>query len=204
MEESDLRTANHQRLIIFAELTDTVYICIVKRSPDCCRDSFFYLLVVVLFIMNVEKRVKELVEEKIADRPDLFLVDVKMHVNGKLAILVDGDNGVAITDCVAISRHVGYHLEEENTIEQAYNLEVSSPGIDTPLQSLRQYNKNIGRSVSIKLADGSKREGRLLSADEAAITLEEKIKEKGKKVQLVENSIPFDQIEETKVLISFK
>jgi len=154
--------------------------------------------------MNVEKRVKELVEEKIADRPDLFLVDVKMHVNGKLSILVDGDNGVAIADCVAISRHVGYHLEEENTIEQAYNLEVSSPGIDTPLQSLRQYNKNIGRSVSIKLNDGSKREGKLLSADESAIVIEEQIKEKGKKAQIVENSIPLDQISETKVLISFK
>lgn len=154
--------------------------------------------------MNVEKRVRELVEEKIADRPDLFLVDVKMHVNGKLAILVDGDHGVAIADCVAISRHVGYHLEEENTIEQAYNLEVSSPGIDTPLQSLRQYNKNIGRSVTIKLNDGSKREGKLLSADESAIEIEEKIKEKGKKVQLAENSIPLDQILETKVLISFK
>lgn len=154
--------------------------------------------------MNVEKRVRELVEEKIADRPDLFLVDVKMHVNGKLAILIDGDHGVAIADCVAISRHVGYHLEEENTIEQAYNLEVSSPGLDTPLQSVRQYNKNIGRSVSIKLSDGSKREGKLLSADESAIVIEEKVKEKGKKAQLVENSIPLDQISETKVLISFK
>ncbi|HEY0670298.1 MAG TPA: ribosome assembly cofactor RimP [Sphingobacteriaceae bacterium] len=154
--------------------------------------------------MNVEKRVRELVEEKIADRPDLFLVDVKMHVNGKLAILVDGDHGVAIADCVAISRHVGYHLEEENTIEQAYNLEVSSPGLDTPLQSVRQYNKNIGRSVSIKLTDGSKREGKLLSADESAIIIEEKVKEKGKKAQSVENSIPLDQISETKVLISFK
>lgn len=154
--------------------------------------------------MKIEQRVKELVEEKIADRPDLFLVDVKMHVNGKLAILVDGDHGVAIADCVAISRHVGYHLEEENIIEQAYNLEVSSPGLDTPLQSVRQYNKNIGRSVSIKLNDGSKREGKLLSADESAIVIEEKIKEKGKKVQLVENSISFDQISETKVLISFK
>ena len=154
--------------------------------------------------MKIEQRVKELVEEKIADRPDLFLVDVKMHVNGKLAILVDGDNGVAITDCVAISRHVGFHLEEENTIEQAYNLEVSSPGIDTPLVSVRQYNKNVGRSVSIKLKDGGKREGRLIQTSEDAIIIEEKIKEKGKKIQLIENSIPLDQISETKVLISFK
>src|SRR6202012_3796184 len=114
-------------------------------------------------IMNIEKRVKELVEEKIADKPNLFLVDVKMHSNGKLMILVDGDQGIGIDDCVAISRHVGFHLEEENVIDTAYNLEVSSPGIDLPLTSPRQYLKNVGRDLAIKMRDGSKREGRLSS-----------------------------------------
>ena len=154
--------------------------------------------------MNIEKRVKELVEEKIADRPDLFLVDVKMHSNGKLIILVDGDKGIGISDCVAISRHVGFHLEEENTIETAYNLEVSSPGIDTPLTLLRQYAKNINRDLAIKMADGTKREGRLSSLTEDAIVIEEKIKEKGKKAEVIESVIPINQITETKVLISFK
>ena len=154
--------------------------------------------------MNIEKRVKELVEEKIADRPDLFLVDVKMHSNGKLIILVDGDKGIGISDCVAISRHVGFHLEEENTIETAYNLEVSSPGIDTPLTLLRQYAKNINRDLAIKMADGTKREGKLSSLTEDAIVIEEKIKEKGKKAEVIESVIPINQITETKVLISFK
>ncbi|GAA4784057.1 ribosome assembly cofactor RimP [Olivibacter ginsenosidimutans] len=154
--------------------------------------------------MNTEKRVAELVEEKIADRPDLFLVDVTMHSNGKLMILVDGDQGVSIQDCAAISRHVGYHLEEEDVIINAYNLEVSSPGIDTPLKLLRQYRKNIGRSVSLKITDGSKREGKLIAVGETSIIIEEKIKEKGKKAIQQENTIPLDQILETKVLISFK
>ena len=154
--------------------------------------------------MNIEKRVIELVEEKIADRPDLFLVEVRMHGNRILSILVDGDNGIAITDCVAISRHVGFYLEEENVIEQAYNLEVSSPGLDTPLRSLRQYRKNINRSLSIKLKDGSRREGRLVSADEKQIDIEEIRKEKGKKAVTVQSPIPFDDIAETKVLVSFK
>jgi ribosome maturation factor RimP len=154
--------------------------------------------------MNIEKRVKELVEEKIADKPNLFLVDVKFHSNGKLMVLVDGDNGIGIDDCVAISRHVGFHLEEENVIETAYNLEVSSPGIDTPLTSLRQYAKNIGRSLAIKMADGAKREGKLTGITEDAIVIEEKIKEKGKKAETVESVIPIDKITETKVLISFK
>ncbi len=154
--------------------------------------------------MSIEKRVIELVEEKIADRPDLFLVEVRMQGSGILSILIDGDNGVAITDCVAVSRHVGFHLEEENTIEQAYNLEVSSPGLDTALKSLRQYQKNINRSLSINMSDGSKREGKLISADDSGIVIEESIKEKGKKAALVQNAIPFGHITETKVLVSFK
>jgi len=154
--------------------------------------------------MDIEKRVKELVEEKIADRPDLFLVDAKLHTNGKLIIHVDGDQGISIQDCAAISRHVGFHLEEENAIATAYNLEVSSPGIDAPLTLLRQYQKNIGRSVSLSMTNGSKKEGTLLEATESHLVINETIKEKGKKAVQVQNTYPLNEIKETKVLISFK
>ena len=154
--------------------------------------------------MQVEKRVIELVEEKISDRPELFLVEVKMLPNQKLIIHVDGDEGISIQDCAAISRHVGFHLEEENTIEKAYNLEVSSPGVGEPLKLKRQYQKNVGRDLSVKLAGGEIKEGELLAVDEKSITIAAKVKEKGKKAQLVETSIDFDNIIETKVLISFK
>jgi len=154
--------------------------------------------------MNIEKKVKALVEEKIADKPNLFIVDIKMHSNGKLVILVDGDNGIGIDDVAGISRYVGFKLEEENVIETAYNLEVSSPGLDAPLRSIRQYLKNIGRNLAIKMADGTKREGKLSSITEDAIVIEEKVKEKGKRAEVIEAVIPVDQITETKVLISFK
>jgi ribosome maturation factor RimP len=154
--------------------------------------------------MNIEKRVRGLVEEKIADRPNLFIVEIKMLPNGKLMILMDGDNGIGIDDCAAISRHVGFHIEEENLIDSAYTLEVSSPGLDAPLTSIRQYFKNIGRNLAIKMADGGKREGRLSSVTEDAIVIEEKIKEKGKKADEIESAIPINQITEIKVLISFK
>lgn len=154
--------------------------------------------------MQVEQRVKELVEEKIADREDLFIVSIKMQKNGVLSILIDGDKGVPIEDCAQISRHVGFHLEEENIIDTAYRLEVSSPGIDFPLQLLRQYTKNIGRNVRITTTEGAKREGKLIDASDLQIVIEEKVKEKGKKMVEVTNMIPFDEIKETKVLISFK
>jgi len=156
--------------------------------------------------MKVEKRVEELVAEKIAEiaRPDLLLVDVKLHANGKLIILVDGDKGIGIAECAQISRYVGFKLEEENVIETAYNLEVSSPGLDFPLSSARQYAKNVGRQLALKMADGTKKEVLLTGMGEDTIIVEEKIKEKGKKAQLVESVLPINTITETKVLISFK
>jgi ribosome maturation factor RimP len=154
--------------------------------------------------MQIEKRVIELIEEKISDRPELFLVEVRMLPNNKLIIHVDGDEGINIQDCAAISRHVGFHLEEENTIDKAYNLEVSSPGVGEPLKLKRQYDKNVGREVGIKLSNGEIKEGKLLSVTDQGILIEAKVKEKGKKVQLVETSIDFNDITETKVLISFK
>ncbi|OYD47665.1 ribosome assembly cofactor RimP [Sphingobacterium cellulitidis] len=154
--------------------------------------------------MQIENRVIELVEEKIADRPDLFIVSVRFLKNGVLEILLDGDNGIAIEDCVQVSRHVGFHLEEENVIDKAYRLEVSSPGIDSPLLLKRQFEKNIGRSIQMKMLDGTKKVGELLSITDDSISIEEKVKEKGKKAVLVQADIPLDQIKETKVLISFK
>jgi ribosome maturation factor RimP len=155
---------------------------------------------------KIEKRVAMLVEEKIADRRDLFLVEIKMLPSRKLMILVDGDAGIGIADCAAISRFVGFKLEEEEVIDEAYNLEVSSPGIDSPLILQRQYTKNIGRNLGIKMLDGTKREGILKSIDNDNIIIEEKVKAagKGKKVEVLENTIPLSDVAETKVLISFK
>jgi len=154
-------------------------------------------------MQHIEKRVIELITEKIADREDLFIVSVKMRPNKILEILLDGDNGVNIDDCAQVSRHVGFHLEEENVIDDAYRLEVSSPGIDANFVNIRQYQKNIGRTVQIKLNDNTKVEGTLLAVDEMKINVLQKIKEKGKKAQEVEKELPFDQIKATKVVISF-
>ena len=160
------------------------------------------------FGMDVVQRTTELVNEKIADRPDLFLVDVKMRAGNKLMIQVDGDKGITIEDCAAISRHVGFHLEEEDVVDSAYNLEVSSPGVGEPLLLTRQYIKNIGRNLSVKLADGSMVEGQLLTVNDEDIVLEVAQKPAGKpkskKTEKVEMTFPLKEITETKILISFK
>lgn len=154
--------------------------------------------------MQVEERVKKLVEEKIADKKDLFLVDVRMLPNNKLIIEVDGDEGISIQECVEISRYVGFQLEEENAIEVAYNLEVSSPGVGEPLKLERQYIKNIGRNLAIKVKDGLKKEGKLLEVKPTALLIEETIKQKGKKATIANTEINLNEIAETTVLVSFK
>lgn len=154
--------------------------------------------------MSIEQRVKELAEEKIADRPDLFVVSVKVVNNKKVILLLDGDNGVGIDDCAMVSRHIGFHLEEEDLIKTAYNLEVSSPGLDTPLVLDRQFEKNVGRNLIIKKADGTKIEGTLLALKEDGLLMQYQIKEKGKKAEQIESVIEKNNIAEAKVSISFK
>ncbi|UII21919.1 ribosome maturation factor RimP [Fulvivirga ligni] len=83
-----------------------------------------------------------------------------------------------------------------------YRLEVSSPGVDHPLNSLRQYKNNIGRSVKITLQDKDV-VGVLKAADEEKILLDEEVK-KGKKKEYKEVEIPFGDIKKTIVQISFK
>ena len=154
--------------------------------------------------MNLEKRVMELVEEKLTDRPDLFIVSIKIVNQANVIVLLDGDNGLGIHDCAMVSRHVGFHLEEENAITDAYTLEVSSPGLDTPLVLDRQFQKNIERTLAVKLTSGEKVEGVLKSATDAEIVLNINIKEKGKKIRNEDKIIVKSDIAEALVQVSFK
>jgi ribosome maturation factor RimP len=92
-------------------------------------------------------------------------------------------------------------LEEENP-NGDFSLEVSSPGLDEPLKLHRQYLKNVGRFVEIIDKEGVKKEGKLISATETEVVLEE-IKGKGKKQEVVTHTTPFEQIKSTKIQIKF-
>lgn len=150
--------------------------------------------------MDSIQRITELIEEKIAGT-DLFIVEVRLQAN-RLRVFLDGDNGVSIEACAAVSRHLGHAIEEEGLIDHAYTLEVSSPGLDMPLKLKRQFIKNTGRALDVKMQDGTRRTGRLLKAAEEGIVLEEKKKDERKKTVLVESEIPFSEIAEAKVTIN--
>jgi ribosome maturation factor RimP len=155
--------------------------------------------------MITKEQVTALVEEKIAGT-DLFIVEVNVKPGNKIEVFVDRDSGLALEDCLKVSRHIEGNLDRE---VEDYALDVSSPGVGRPLKLKRQYFKNIGRNVEIKLTDGSKIEGTLNAADDEKIIVHTRTKEevegkKGKKWVERDNEVPFDTISETKITISFK
>jgi ribosome maturation factor RimP len=156
--------------------------------------------------MDVKKYIEDLVEGYLADKPDLFLVDVVVsgsNKKNKVLVLIDGDNGVSIDQCALLSRKLSAELEEKDIMVGAYRLEVSSPGVEFPLKFKRQYPKHIGRKVKVNLQDGSEKTGKLLELGDEAIKLEEEIKE-GKKARWQEVEIKHDDIKNMIVLVSFK
>jgi ribosome maturation factor RimP len=134
-------------------------------------------------------------------------VDIHLVEKGtkpQLKVLIDADQGVSIENCALVSRLVGEEIEAKGLLPDAYILEVSSPGVDYPLDSKRQYTKNIGRNLKVTNLDGKEIEGRLLEVGSSEIKLLVKIKEKGKKAQEQEINVPFEQIKKSIVLVSFK
>lgn len=72
--------------------------------------------------------------------------------HGTLRVYIDRDAGVNLDDCAAISHQISGILDVEEPIQQAYDLEVSSPGIERPLFKLTDFERFAGETVRIKLA----------------------------------------------------
>ena len=157
--------------------------------------------------MTIEQKITDLLNPYL-ENDKFFLVNLKVsasRINTKITILLDSDEGIKIDECAAISRKLGNDLEEQNVMPNAYNLEISSPGIDTPLKFLRQYNKNIGRTLRVILKDGIEKVGELQCVDNQTVTLIEERKKKAKKNEIINPLVIFfEQIKEAYVQISFK
>jgi len=140
------------------------------------------------------------------ENTDLFLVEVNVRPGNKIEVILDSDSGLTIEQCTEVHRHI---LRELDRDVEDYSLDVSSPDISKPLKISRQYIKNIGREVAVKLRDKSKFVGELIAANDMDFTIrfEEKILPEGKKKKEVvvrEVKIEYTNTQETKVQISFK
>ncbi len=152
-----------------------------------------------LQIQALEQKVTAL----ISGEPELFLVEIRIKPTNNIKVYIDGNHGVSVDKLVQYNRKLYKQLEEEGVYPDGdFSLELSSPGLDEPLKLYRQYLKNVGRFVDVVKLDGAKTEGKLLAVTETDIVVEE-VKGKGKKMETVAHTIPFDQIKTTKIQIKF-
>lgn len=159
--------------------------------------------------MLKKKEIEKLALERIDELDKgLFIVEIAISSNNVIQVELDVEDGnVAINDCVSVSRNIEHNLDRE---VQDFELSVSSAGLDKPFRVLKQYIKNIGREVKVQLKEKNNTvEGVLKHADENGITLEtttkERVEGKKKKETVVQEfEYTFDEIKETKIVISFK
>ena len=149
--------------------------------------------------------VKKLLDDSLQNRKDLFLIDFEILEGNMIRVVIDGDEGVLVEDCMYISRAIEQNLDRET---EDFSIEVSSAGAATPLLHKRQYQKHIGRVLKIVTIGKEKYEAVLTSADNNCISLEWKIREpkpKGKgKVTVKKNvSISFKDIEIAQIKLVF-
>jgi ribosome maturation factor RimP len=155
--------------------------------------------------MITKEQIVKLAEEKI-EGTELFLIDVKVLPGNKIEVFVDGDKGLAIKDCMEISRHIEKNLDRE---KEDFSLEVSSPGATVPLKMGRQYIKHLGRDLEVLLNNGEKIEGKLTEANaEGQITLETTSREpkpigKGKVTVTKTHKLQLQEIKESKIKLKF-
>ncbi len=138
----------------------------------------------------------------------IFLVDLQVTQGARrtlISILLDTEEGVTIEECALLSRKLGHHIEENEWIEEAYNLEVSSPGLDYPLTHGWQFKKNVGRQIKVWLVGEDPVLGVLKGyTDEAVEVLIEKMV-KHKKVFSKESTwIQLAAVDKIKVQVTFQ
>lgn len=152
----------------------------------------------------LKDKVIELLDEALKENPSLFLIDLEFNNNNQILVVIDGDNGVAVNDCISVSRKIEHNLDRE---EEDFSLEVTSAGVTQPLTLPRQFKKNIGRKLSVKTKEDTF-EAELTAADQEGITLKWKAREpkpvgKGKVTVKKEVALNYAAIVEAKVMITF-
>lgn len=153
--------------------------------------------------MDIKAEITQLVKDFISSG-DNFLVEVKVNP-GKITVIIDHPKGVQIKDCMDINRYLHQKLDETDTFDK-HELEVGSPGMEEPLKILPQYKKRIGQNVSVLMTDGIKRKGTLVNVDEEGLEINEDLNTgsgKKKEIQKQLSRILFQDIKETRLIISF-
>lgn len=153
----------------------------------------------------MREKVENIVNSVLLSSPELFLIDLKISADNRITVVLDGDQGVRVEDCVDVSRKIENNLDRE---EQDFSLTVMSAGLSEPLIMPRQYKKNIGRSIKIITLEGERFKGELVEASDLDCKIvwsarENKPVGKGKITVQKEVVLPYENIKEAKMMITF-
>lgn len=154
--------------------------------------------------MDFKERVAGLVKDFLAEREDLFLIETKISAAQDIVVILDGDHGVTLQDCLDASRAIEFNLDED----EDFSLQVMSAGLSEPLETPRQFRKNIGRALEIWLNNDQEIEAELSAVSETEITLilkyrRPKLIGKGKEDVVEEKIIPLKDIKKALVKVKF-
>ena len=146
----------------------------------------------------------KIVNEYLENKSYIFLVDISID-SSKINIVIDGDQGVKISDCVNLSKYLKNNLEDEL---EDFSLEVSSAGLHSPLVSQRQFLKNMNRKLIIQSLNGDEFTGNLYEVNNDNVKIEwisreSKILGKGKVSVKKNKSLSYNEIKEAKLVIEF-
>ena len=155
--------------------------------------------------MDFNKRVYELLNEALDEQPTLFLVDISIDLASHIRVVLDGDAGVTLEQCMQVSRHIEHNLDRE---EHDFSLEVGSAGAATPLMQPRQYKKHVGRILKIITNSDEELKGTLTASDDQMIALQWKAREpkpvgKGKHTVTKDAKVSYAEIKKAIVQIQF-
>lgn len=163
-------------------------------------------LIVPSFYKNMvfKEKVNKLLAEALANKPSLFLIDLTITDAFKVIVSLDDDNGVALQDCIDLSRAIESNLDRE---EQDFSLEVASVGVGSPLKLIRQYKKNVGRTLIVKTVKENL-EAELVEANDDFVILSWEAREpkkigKGKETVQKTLQLPYGDIKEAIVTVTF-
>ena len=99
------------------------------------------------YLNQLKDKVMPLLEAHHYQLYKLLLVPLKRRL--LIRVFIENDAGITVGDCEKVSRLINDMIFTENLVESAYVLEVSSPGIDRPLEKLKDFQRNIGRKLRV-------------------------------------------------------
>ncbi len=143
---------------------------------------------------NIEKVVRDFIAGS-----GMFLVAVKVSSSNRITVHADRNEGITIDDCAAIHHHIGSCFDRD---VEDYELQVSSPGAESPFVVIEQYRKNEGKKIKVTDNEGENYTGLLKNVTDGGFELEVEFRVKGRQKETRDISFNFEQVKSAQAVIS--